>query len=165
MSMKVGDSALKVGDHLNHEVISLDGLLELARKTLVEFVEQKRGDLKATFLTYAQHSAGGDSGSDGSSMPLAKLSFDEFAAMVEAIDATRFSKANTNTEGNSEQKAGCTPPVRSRHELVEMYATATGQHHDADELEDEDGTRAGKDCDSQLNASSPDNCLLNAAIY
>jgi hypothetical protein len=142
------------GDHLHSDhVINLDALLELARKTLVDFVEQKRADLEATFHTYVQSSSSGQSSngdSNDATGPTVKMEFVEFASMVEAIDATRYSeedaKDSTDTAGEKHEEGGtgrkegravsCVPPVRSRHELVDMYATATAQHHDEDGVED-----------------------------
>lgn len=148
------------GDHLHlDQVINLDAVLELARKTLVDFVGHKRAELEAIFHTYVQSSPGGQSGtSDGTgvTVPTIKMDFVEFVAMVEAIDATRCSEedasdsgdtAGGKQEGDAEPTAGrdhaCELPVRSHHELVDMYATATDQHHDDDEMED-NGHATGK---------------------
>jgi len=107
------------GDHLQtDQTITVDALLEIARKTLVSFVDEKRHELKGTFQHYARRSTkttedptagdgadadgaagggdgaeegdgGGDSEGGGELLRTVSVSFAEFVDMVETIDEGR----------------------------------------------------------------------------
>ena len=124
------------GGHLDGLTITVDWLLEIARKILVTFEVEKKEELAAVFRSSeARHKA-----EDGSFT----MQFTDFSTMVHAIDTKGIDGAeallnfiHTSSSANGSRTftitnapGGKDGVERSHHELVLMYEQATGQHHD-----------------------------------